>query len=449
MSAPQKKLTFMELTMATILNMVGSSIILMPTKLAEVGTMSIFAWIVTIIGSTSVAYVFARCGTLCRNNASGLGGYSQYAFGRSGSFLANYTYGVSLLIANLSIAVSVVGYGAMIFDAQLSALEIGFYSMALIWLCTVINFPGVRATGRVSLFFAWSLIIPILFLCTAGWFWFSADRFVAAWNPHNMSYFEGISTSLSMTLWGFLGLESACANADRVDNPEKTVPRAVLCATAAVALIYIFSNNVAAGIVDNAALASSTAPFGLVFATMFTPFIGKCIMAVMALAEAGALMSWQFTLAEVFRGSAREGYFPKCFAKLSSRQVPVIGMIIIALLQSLLAVLTMSPKLEEQFFILVDLAVVTNLVPFLFALAAINVMLDREDLGVTVREQRLTMILSGIGSVYSLYALYASGPTAMLWGGLATFAGIWFYGFTSRVPNAAHKVITSQHTIKN
>lgn len=43
MSAPKQKLTFLELTMATILNMVGSSIILMPTKLAEVGTMSIFA----------------------------------------------------------------------------------------------------------------------------------------------------------------------------------------------------------------------------------------------------------------------------------------------------------------------------------------------------------------------------------------------------------------------
>ena len=140
--------------MATILNMVGSSIILMPTKLAEVGTMSIFAWTVTIIGSSCVAYVFASCGTLCRNHAAGPGDYSQYAFGRSGSFLANDTYGVSLLIANLSIAVSVVGYGVMIFEAQLSALEIGFCSMALIWLCTAINFPGVRATGRVSLFFA-------------------------------------------------------------------------------------------------------------------------------------------------------------------------------------------------------------------------------------------------------------------------------------------------------
>lgn len=437
MSAPKQKLTFLELTMATILNVVGSSIILMPTKLAEVGTMSIFAWIVTIIGSASVAYVFARCGTLSRNAQAGLGGYSQYAFGRSGSFLANYTYGISLLIANLSIAVSVVGYGAMIFDAQLSALEIGLYSMGLIWICTVINFPGVRATGHISHFFAWALILPILFLCTAGWFWFETERFVAAWNPHGMSYFDGISAALSMTLWGFLGLESACANADRVENPEKTVPKAVLCATAGVAVIYIFSNNVAAGIVDNAALASSTAPFGLVFATMFTPFIGKCIMAVMALAEAGALMSWQFTLAEVFRGSALEGYFPKIFGKVSKKHVPIIGMIIIAVAQSLLSILTMNPKLEEQFFILVDLAVVTNLVPFLFALAAINVMIDHEGLRISDRELRITNILAGIGSLYCLYALYASGATAMLWGGLVTFAGIWFYGYTHRRGAAA------------
>lgn len=301
----------------------------------------------------------------------------------------------------------------------------------------MINFPGVRATGHISHFFAWALILPILFLCTAGWFWFETERFVAAWNPHGMSYFDGISAALSMTLWGFLGLESACANADRVENPEKTVPKAVLCATAGVAVIYIFSNNVAAGIVDNAALASSTAPFGLVFATMFTPFIGKCIMAVMALAEAGALMSWQFTLAEVFRGSALEGYFPKIFGKVSKKHVPIIGMIIIAVAQSLLSILTMNPKLEEQFFILVDLAVVTNLVPFLFALAAINVMIDHEGLRISDRELRITNILAGIGSLYCLYALYASGATAMLWGGLVTFAGIWFYGYTHRRGAAA------------
>ena len=37
------KMTCLQLTMAVMLNMLGSSIILMPTKLAEVGTQSILA----------------------------------------------------------------------------------------------------------------------------------------------------------------------------------------------------------------------------------------------------------------------------------------------------------------------------------------------------------------------------------------------------------------------
>ncbi|WP_396070727.1 hypothetical protein, partial [Citrobacter braakii] len=40
-----------------------------------------------------------------------MGGYAEYAFGKSGNFMANYTYGVSLLIANVAIAISAVGYG--------------------------------------------------------------------------------------------------------------------------------------------------------------------------------------------------------------------------------------------------------------------------------------------------------------------------------------------------
>lgn len=41
-----------------------------------------------------------------------MGGYSEYAFGKAGNFMANYTYGVSLLFANIAIAITCVGYGA-------------------------------------------------------------------------------------------------------------------------------------------------------------------------------------------------------------------------------------------------------------------------------------------------------------------------------------------------
>lgn len=120
-----------------------------------------------------------------------------------------------------------------------------------------------------------------------------------------------------MTLWSFLGLESACANSESVDNPEKNVPKAVLGATIGVAVIYILSTNVAAGIVDNAELVKSTAPFGLVFATMFNGTVGQIVMGLMIMSCSGSLLSWQFTIARVFKSSADEGYFPKWFSKVT------------------------------------------------------------------------------------------------------------------------------------
>lgn len=58
----------------------------------------------------ALAWAFAKCGMFSRKSG-GMGGYAEYAFGKSGNFMANYTYGVSLLIANVAIAISAVGYG--------------------------------------------------------------------------------------------------------------------------------------------------------------------------------------------------------------------------------------------------------------------------------------------------------------------------------------------------
>ena len=91
-----------------------------------------------------------------------------------------------------------------------------------------------------------------------------------------------------MTLWGFLGLETASANSEAVEDPEKSVPRAMVLATLGAGTVYVLANNISFGIVDNELLSHSTAPFGLVFATMFSPEIGKFVMALMAPARAAS-----------------------------------------------------------------------------------------------------------------------------------------------------------------
>ena len=420
------KMGAVELTILTAVNMLGAGIIMLPTKLASVGTVSILSWLVTAGASTALAYAFAKCGMYSRKSG-GMGGYAEYAFGKSGNFLANYTYAISLVIANVGIAISAVGYAAEFFEADLSPVMVAAWTIFTLWITTVLNFGGAKITGRIGGFTIFGVLIPVVGISIIGWFWFSGTMYVEAWNPHNLPMGEAIGSSISLTLWSFLGLESACANTDAVENPEKNVPIAVLAGTLGCALIYIASTNVMAGIVPNAELAESTAPYGLVFAYMFGETAGKVVMALMVIACVGCLLGWQFTVAQVFRTGANEGYFPQVFAEVTKKDAPIKGMLILGIIQTLLSFMTISPSLNEQFEMLVNLAVITNLVPYILSMAALDVM--QRSAGVVSSKN---VFIALIGSVYSLYACYQCGVEAMTYGSLVTFAGWVFYGFISK-----------------
>lgn len=58
--AKSNKMGVVQLTILTMVNMMGSGIIMLPTKLAEVGTISIISWLVTAVGSMALAWAFAN-----------------------------------------------------------------------------------------------------------------------------------------------------------------------------------------------------------------------------------------------------------------------------------------------------------------------------------------------------------------------------------------------------
>ena len=62
MSKSANKMSVLQLTILTAVNMMGSGIIMLPSKLAQVGALSIVSWLVTAVGSMALAYVFAKCG---------------------------------------------------------------------------------------------------------------------------------------------------------------------------------------------------------------------------------------------------------------------------------------------------------------------------------------------------------------------------------------------------
>ncbi|HJR28521.1 MAG TPA: putrescine-ornithine antiporter, partial [Pseudomonas sp.] len=354
---------------------------------------------------------------------------AEYTFGKAGNYITNYTYGLSLLIANVAISITAVGYIQVLFGIKLDSLQVGLATIALLWITTFANFGGARITGRIGAVTVWGVIAPVVLVSTVGWFWFDSSVYAAGWNPHDKGWFEAAGASVAITLWAFLGLESACANTDAVENPERNVPIAVLGGTLGAAVIYIVSTNVIFGIVGNEELVASTAPFGLVFAKMFTPMVGDIVMAAMVLACIGSLLGWQFTIAQVYKSSADTGYFLSIFAKANKAGTPIVGMLVLLTAQTALALLTISPDLSKQFDTLVNLAVVTNLVPYILSMAALMTM--QKVSNVPEGKALATNVIALVAAAYSYLALYSSGEQALMLGGVATIFGYTLFGFVN------------------
>ena len=424
-----KKMNLTQLTFIVAVNMMGSGIIMLPSNMAKVGAISLLSWLVTAVGSMAIAYGFAQAG-LFNSRQGGLSAYAEDAYGKDGYFTVFFLYFLSLVIANVAIGISAVGYLAT-FIPWLSSTPVAtcIGVIVLLWLTTVANFGGPGLTGKIGSLTVWGVIIPVGLLSIIGWFWFDREVFNAAWNPKNLSLAQGMGSSITLTLWAFLGMESAAQNSNAVENPKRDVPLACLFGTLGAAVIYILSTTVIQGIVPNAELAASTGPFGLAYAKMFNPAVGWIIMALAVIACVGSLLGWQFTVAQTGKAAADDRMFPALFSRINKRGAPVTGMIVLGIVQTLLALTTISPTLNEQFQALVSLSVVTNVIPYIVALSALFVMM--RNAGVSGSKYNLTAAIALIAMIYSTYAVYASGGTAVMGGVLVMCVGYIIWGLIS------------------
>ncbi len=188
MKTTAKKMSVFQLTTMVAANMLGAGIIMLPTNLAQVGTISVLSWLVTAVGALLLAYIFAQAGMFSQIKG-GMGGYAEHRFGKTGHFMASYAYSISLIIANIAIAVSAVGYGSEFFGVDLNATQTSQVTIVLLWFAAILNFRGNRFTGQLSNITIWGCIVPVLLIGTIGWFWFSPDTYLAAWNPNDLPFF--------------------------------------------------------------------------------------------------------------------------------------------------------------------------------------------------------------------------------------------------------------------
>ena len=363
----------MSLTQATMLvagNMIGTGVFLLPVNLAQVGGIAIFGWVVATAGVAALGLVFAKLGQL-DPQPGGPYAYARDFLGPYAGFQTNYVYWFGNWIGNVAIAIAAVGYLSELIPAINSPISTLVATGVLIWLLTVVNILGPRMVGALE---AWTMllaIIPILGIALFGWLWFDTDKFMSGWNVSGDSDMRAISRAASMALWAYMGIESATVSAGVIENPKRNVPLATLMGLGAAAVIYVLSSTVIMGILPNDELRESHAPFAEA-ARLAVGNWGAIVIAVCAvLKSVGSLGGWMLLVGQSAKAAADDGMFPQIFARLNRNGVPGSGLIIVAVLMTLVLIATASPTLAEQFNHIVDLAVMLIIVPYVYAAVAV------------------------------------------------------------------------------
>ena len=102
----------------------------------------------------------------------------------------------------------------------------------------------------------WGVIIPVRADSLMGWFWFKRRDVRGGMEPEGDQPPRRHGSSIALTLWAFLGMESAAQNSAAVENPKRDVPLACMFGTLGAGVVYVLSTTVIQGIVPNQELAN-------------------------------------------------------------------------------------------------------------------------------------------------------------------------------------------------
>ena len=149
-----------QLTTMVAANMLGAGIIMLPTNLASSWYYFSFILARNSCGCASFSVYFAQAGMF--SQIKGAWAVMQNTASVKLDFMASHAYSISLIIANIAIAVSAVGYGA-VFGVDLNATQTSQATIVLLWFAAILNFRGNRFTGRLSNMTIWgSIFEPVL-----------------------------------------------------------------------------------------------------------------------------------------------------------------------------------------------------------------------------------------------------------------------------------------------
>lgn len=406
MKSKPKKLGLFMLIALVCGNMIGSGVFLLPSSLAALGSISLWSWAVTGFGALILALLFAKMSVLVPYSG-GPFAYAYAAFGEFIGFQTAFNYWLALWIGNAAIAVAFVGYLQVFFPILQSSLYSCITAIALVWGLTFFNLLGAHKAGVLQLITTLLKLVPLLIVGLFGWFYFHPSYLTDYKNLTGHSNFSVISSGALLTLWAFIGLESATVPAGEVENPKRNIPLATIVGVLLTIFIYISCSIAIMGMIKASTLQYSTAPFADAAQIIFGP-LGKSLVAIGAIIACfGTLNGWILLQGQITKAAADRGQFPAIFGKINRFNSNHWGQIFTSILISVLLLMTANKGLINQFNFTILLASILSAVPYLYTALATIITIKRSK--TMVKNSTLYITIAPLGAIYTIWAIFSAG----------------------------------------
>jgi amino acid transporter len=337
--------------------------------------------------------------------------WAKEVFGDFHGFLSGWCYWTNnmmyvptVMLYFVGVSVFVLGHGhESLADNKTFALTA---SLALLLILVVMNIIGLGVGKWINNFGAIGTGIAAAVLIGLGivvWLRFGTTVTVADFRiPANPRF---VLNSFGVICFGLVGLELASVMGDEIEDPQKTLPGAVAWGGLLSGLLYIGATLtllIAVSKSDISVLQGIVQAVGHMASRVGVGWIVAPFAFLLSISIAGIGSAWLGGSARIPFVAGLDSYMPSWLGKVHPRyRTPYAALIVHAVVSLVLVVINFTftgAGVQETFQKLLSLAVVLQLVPFLYMFGALLKIVFADPF-VRGRYSKSTLILSGISGL--------------------------------------------------
>lgn len=417
MDDKEKNLGIGKLTLFAVSTTLASGVFSLAGDFAAGGAHTLavlIGWAICCVGMLGLAIAFYRLSVVKPELSSGVFNYAKTGFGDYIGFINGWGYFISAVLCPVSyvaLMFATLGNFFPAFGSGNNILSIVIGSIYM-WFLVYLVYRGVNQSVTINAVVVIAKLVPIIFSVIAiillGGFKWEIFTQNFAGTPDGLSLGEQIKSTVTTTVWTFIGIEGAVVLSARAKN-TKIAGQATIYSFLALLVLYVLISVLSMGVMPQEELAElGNPPMAGVVAHVVGPWGATLVNIAVILSVGGAMLSYIILCTDSAYQPALNGLMPKFLTKTNKYNAPTWSVLLTGIiLQYFIIMLHIN---DSSYQALYAVSTSTIMFPYFFsALYYLKLMKEGHGCDNGAGSKAVGWFAAIIGTVYGIWLLYASG----------------------------------------